>query len=136
MEQTQEKKKRGPKPKSDYNSSMSSVKAMLDGLAADRNERPIIEPKTDHADPSPRESILQQWIAESAPCSYVKFVYPIPRIIKTEPLYEFKLAGDSKYRVDKIWYGPHGLLWEYQGIIQVTDAVQHATFIENVLSAQ
>jgi hypothetical protein len=124
MEQTQEKKKRGPKAKPEAFKTEYKAEFIPDA----------VEPKTDHADPSPRESILQQWIAESAPCSYVKFVYPIPRIIKTEPLYEFKLAGDSKYRVDKIWYGPHGLLWEFQGIIQVTDAVQHATFIENVLA--
>jgi hypothetical protein len=51
-------------------------------------------------------------------CDYVKFQSPVPRLVNTEPVYEFRLTSkDSKYKVDAISHDNHTLYWTLDGTV-------------------
>lgn len=54
----------------------------------------------------------EKWEEAGQPCSFVSFHDPVPSGRDKEPVGEFRLeTKDVKYRVDKMTYTPHGLIF-------------------------
>lgn len=77
------------------------------------------------------KKLYEIWESEGIPCSYVRFQQAVPRSFHTEPVGEFKLTLEDKYKVDKITYTPHGVIWRSGGEVDIAPLpdVMYARFI-------
>ena len=77
-------------------------------------------------------TILEQWTNQGIPCHYAKFQSAIAPGKDKEPVSEFYIKGPTgKYLVDSLCYTPHGVIWTYQGLTEITPLanVRNARFI-------
>lgn len=96
--------------------------AIVDGLATERPDNT-----------SPEAMLIEEWVDEGIACDYVQFsTKPVPTTKGNEPVWEIKLdTPDKRYKVDAIYYTPHGVIFNAYGLMKCVPLgnVAHVQFI-------